>query len=167
MLPRATLRAARLLLLASGVGAPLLSLAEEPRPEMPAAAEAPRPAAPPSLAPRLTPPAAAAPAPARAEAEKGKAEAPAAASVPAAGGAAPAGPVLTVAELTEDTVRLAGPNVGLAPKQVGRVVGRDGATVGRVVIDRVLENGAVAKVVSGRENVSWGLRVRFDPPPKR
>jgi hypothetical protein len=163
MLQRASLRAAPLLFLAAVGGGPLRSFAEEPRAETPAAAEAPRPAAPPSLAPRLTPPAAASPAPARGEAEKGKAEAPAAA--PAAG--APSGPVLTVAELTEDTVRLAGPNIGLAPKQVGRVVGRDGATVGRVVIDRVLENGAVAKVVSGRENVSWGLRVRFDPPAKR
>ncbi|HEY6002082.1 MAG TPA: glucodextranase DOMON-like domain-containing protein, partial [Anaeromyxobacter sp.] len=77
------------------------------------------------------------------------------------------GPVLTVAEITEDTVRLAGPNIGLAPQQIGRVLGRDGATVGHVVLDRVLENGAVGHVVSGRENVTWGARVRFDPRPKR
>lgn len=165
MLPRAPVCAARLLLLASGLGGPLVSRAEEPRAEIPAAAEAPRPAAPPSLAPRLTPPAATGAASARVEPEK-KSETPAAAGAPPAA-AAPAGPVLTVAELTEDTVRLAGPNIGLAPKQIGRVVGRDGSTVGRVVIDKVLENGAVAKVVSGRENVSWGLRVRFDPPAKR
>jgi hypothetical protein len=78
-----------------------------------------------------------------------------------------AGPVLTVAEITEDTVRLAGPNIGLAPQQIGRVLGRDGATVGHVVLDQVLENGAVGHVVSGRENVAWGARVRFDSQGKR
>jgi hypothetical protein len=67
-----------------------------------------------------------------------------------------------VAEVSEDLVTLAGPNIGLVPMQLGRVVDRDGATLGLVVVDRVLENGAVARIVSGRDNVRWGARVRFD-----
>jgi hypothetical protein len=114
---------------------------------------APRLGAPPSLSPR-------APAP---PASPAGSLAPAA---PAAGGGA--GPILTVAELSDDVATLAGPNIGLAPQQVGRVLGRDGATVGHVVVDRVLENGVVARIVSGRENVRWGARVRFDVrPPQR
>jgi C-terminal binding-module, SLH-like, of glucodextranase len=76
--------------------------------------------------------------------------------------AAGSGPVLTVAEVSEDMVTLAGPNIGLVSLQLGRVIDRDGATVALVVIDRVLENGVVARIVSGRENVRWGARVRFD-----
>lgn len=116
------------------------------------------PAAPlPSLAPRLTlfpkaaPPSS--PLPLASEAGGG-APRPAAAS----------GQILTVAEMADDVVTLAGSNVGLVPLQAGRVLGRDGATVGHVVIDKVLENGAVGRVVSGRENVRWGSRVRFEPP---
>jgi C-terminal binding-module, SLH-like, of glucodextranase len=83
------------------------------------------------------------------------------------GDAGSSGPVLTVAEIADDRVRLAGPNIGLAPQQIGRVLGRDGATVGHVVLDEVLENGAVGHVVSGRENVAWGARVRFDSQARR
>lgn len=85
-----------------------------------------------------------------------------AATAEGTGPAGGSGPVLTVAEITEDRVRLAGPNIGLAQNQLGRVLGRDGATVGHVVIEQVLENGVQARVVSGRDNVRWGARVRFD-----
>src|SRR5512138_912240 len=157
---------ARLLLLASALSLASTAGSEEPRAaaaappqaraqaEGAAKAQEPAPATP-SLSPRLAPaPDAPRPTPTRASdgKEKGGGAPP----------AAPAGPVLTVAEISEDTVRLAGPNVGLAPKQVGRVIARDGSTVGRIEIERVLENGAVGRVVSGRENVAWGARVRFD-----
>jgi hypothetical protein len=135
--------------------APASSDAAAPRAQAPA--EGTTSAAPPSLSPRLTP-APAPPATPAASGERSKDAGPA---------AAPAGPLLTVAEISEDTVRLAGPNVGLAPQQAGRVLGRDGATVARVVVDKLLENGVVARVVAGRENVTWGARVRFDAPAKR
>jgi hypothetical protein len=174
---------ARLLLLASALSIPGLARSDEPGAAAGAAAQAhgqanasgpaaprkeaegaapgqePSAAAAPSLSPRLTPAPAAppsAPSPGAEQKEKS-----------AAGAAAPAGPVLTVAEISDDAVRLAGPNVGLAPKQVGRVIARDGATVGRIVIVRVLENGAEGVVVSGRENVAWGARVRFEAPARR
>jgi hypothetical protein len=120
-------------------------------PDSPARASGP----PPSLTPRLTLSPVPGPLPSRNAGERTR------------GQVGSAGPVLTVAEISEDTVQLAGPNVGLAPQQIGRVLGRDGATVGHVVLDRVLENGAVGHVVSGRENVSWGARVRFDSQAQR
>ncbi len=79
--------------------------------------------------------------------------------------AGPAGAILTVADVSEDVVTLAGATVGLVPLQIGRVVDRDGATVGRVVVERLLENGVVARVVSGRDNIRWGARVRFEAQP--
>jgi hypothetical protein len=162
---------ARLLLLASAASLASTASPEEPRaaaaappqgqPQAEGTAKAQEPGAPavPSLSPRLAAPDAPRSTPSAASGgrEKGGAAPP----------AAPAGPVLTVAEISEDAVRLAGPNIGLAPKQVGRVIARDGTTVGRIEIERVLENGAVGRVVSGRENVAWGARVRFDAQAKR
>lgn len=115
-------------------------------------AAAPR-APPPSLTARLMP---SPPRPASAP------SAPGGAGNEGTGRTAPAGPVLTVAGISEDVVTLAGSIIGLAPTQLGRILGQDGATVGHVVIERVLENGVVARIVSGRENVRWGARVRFD-----
>ncbi len=77
------------------------------------------------------------------------------------------GPVLTVAEVADGVVTLAGANIGLVPGQTGRVLGPDGGTVARVMIEQVLENGAVARVVSGLDNVRWGARVRFDAQAPR
>ena len=124
---------------------------------LPAGAEeaspAPAPPPPPSLTPRLTPsPGRIVPPPPRDAGEK------------PGGAATGSGPVLTVAEISEEIVTLAGPIIGLAPLQVGRVLDHDGATVGRVIIEKILENGVVARVYQGRENVRWGARVRFDAP---
>ena len=122
----------------------------------PAVAEAsPPPSTLPSLTPRLTPLLPPPPPPGGA----GQRDGDDGAAPPAA-----SGPVLTVADISEEIVTLAGPIIGLAPLQIGRVLDRDGRTVGRVIIEKVLENGVVAKVYGGRENIRWGARVRFDAP---
>ena len=77
-------------------------------------------------------------------------------------GAAATGPVLAVADVSDDLATLAGPTAGLAPLQIGRVLGAEGATEGRVVIERVLEGGVLARIVAGREHVQPGVRVGFD-----
>lgn len=96
------------------------------------------------------------------------AAAPPPAGDPAEGGAGAvptAGLVLTVADVSGDLATLAGPITGLAPLRIGRVLGEAAAGEGRVVIERVLESGVLARIVAGREHVRWGARVRFDPPP--
>jgi hypothetical protein len=99
------------------------------------------------------PAAAAAPAPAAAPAERsGDAE-------------SSSGPVLTVADVAGDLTTLAGPTAGLAPLRIGRVLGEAATGEGRVVIERIFEGGVLARIVSGREHVRWGARVRFDTPP--
>lgn len=92
--------------------------------------------------------------------------APKTAPAPVATGAAPAEPapgetVLRVVDVSGDLVTLEGPVEGLVPLQLGRVLGEDGETVGRVVVVRVLGGGVVASVIEGEERVARGARVGF------
>jgi hypothetical protein len=71
----------------------------------------------------------------------------------------PAG--LSVVDLADDVLSIAGPVEGLKPLQLGRVVDDKGQTVARIVVLQVLENGVVARAVDGRERVTRGARVVF------
>jgi hypothetical protein len=81
----------------------------------------------------------------------------------AAGRVAPPG--LTVADVSGDMVSISGSTAGLRPMQLGRVLGPDGATVARIVLVQVLEKGAVASAVDGREKIERGARVEFEREP--
>ena len=76
----------------------------------------------------------------------------------------PAGPELTVQYVAGNMISLSGPAAGLQPMQFGRVVGKDGSTIARVVIVQVLETGLVVSAVENGEKITRGARVRFDPP---
>jgi hypothetical protein len=78
--------------------------------------------------------------------------------------AAAVAPSLAVVDLAGTTVTIGGPVAGLQPMRIGRVLGPDGAPVARIVVTRVLEAGAIADVLDGREKIQRGARVRFDLP---
>lgn len=82
---------------------------------------------------------------------------------PPAEAAAPAAPsFLVVADVSGDLATLDGALPGLAPMRIGRVLGKGGRTVGRVVVTQVLEAGAVARIVEGRGRFGRGDQVVFD-----
>lgn len=68
----------------------------------------------------------------------------------------------TVVDVSGDMVSISGPAAGLRPMQLGRVLGPDGATAARIVVVQVLQKGAVASAVDGRERIERGARVEFD-----
>ena len=76
----------------------------------------------------------------------------------------PAGPELTVQYIAGNMISLSGAAAGLQPMQFGRVVGKDGSTIARVVIVQILETGLVVSAVENGEKITRGARVRFDPP---
>jgi len=74
---------------------------------------------------------------------------------------APTPPALTVADVADRTVTVAGDVTGLAPLMIGRVLDADGATVARIVVVRVLDKGFVADVSDGAEHIRRGATVVF------
>lgn len=76
---------------------------------------------------------------------------------------APPAAGLTVADLADDVVSIAGPVDGLKPLQLGRVVDEKGETVARIVVLQVLERGLVARAVDGQGRITRGAKVVFDP----
>jgi len=71
---------------------------------------------------------------------------------------------LTVTDVSEGMVSVSGPVAGIKAMQLGRVVGPSGATVARLVVIQVFENGLVASAVEGRDRIERGATVRFDAP---
>ena len=76
----------------------------------------------------------------------------------------PAVPALTIADVSDETVTLAGPTAGLRSMMIGRVVGPGGAVVGHVVVVRVVEGGIIATASDGGDQMKPGFAVQFDAP---
>lgn len=77
---------------------------------------------------------------------------------------APTPTALAVADVSDDLVTVSGPPAGVRPLQIGRVLGSDGQTVARLVVERVLDAGFVARAVDGKERIGRGAAVVFDAP---
>lgn len=77
---------------------------------------------------------------------------------------APAAAVV-VADVDGKMVTLRGDLTGVAPLSIGRVVDASGALVGRVVVQRLLEGGALAEIVDGAERIVRGTPVSFAREP--
>jgi hypothetical protein len=75
--------------------------------------------------------------------------------------APPPAPGFRVVDVDGETVTLAGDPRGIQPMMIGRVLDVRGATVGRVVVARVLEAGVVATIVEGR--AERGAAVQLAP----
>lgn len=75
-----------------------------------------------------------------------------------------AGPAaaLAVADVADDLVTVSGPPAGVRPLQILRVVASDGSTVARLVVERVIDAGIVARAVEGKERIARGAVVVFD-----
>lgn len=69
---------------------------------------------------------------------------------------------LTVADVAGDLVTVSGSTAGLKALQIGRVLGADGGPAARIVVEKVLETGLVARVVEGGDRIARGAEVRFD-----
>ncbi|MBK9516606.1 MAG: hypothetical protein IPO09_04470 [Anaeromyxobacter sp.] len=78
---------------------------------------------------------------------------------PAAAGA------LLVVDVTDELVSARGPVAGLQPMQFGRVLDAQGATVARVMILRVLDQGVLASAIAGKERIARGATLLFDAAP--
>ena len=78
-----------------------------------------------------------------------------------------ASPAWSVEYIAGNLVSILGPTTGLRPMQFGRVLGPDGALLGRVVIVQVLDTGIVASAVEGHDGIIRGARIRFDTEPKK
>jgi glucodextranase-like protein len=72
---------------------------------------------------------------------------------------------LVVSEVSGELVTLEGAVAGLGPMRLGRVLAPDGSTVARVVVERVLEVGLLARAVDGGATIARGARVSFDVAP--
>lgn len=85
--------------------------------------------------------------------------------VTAAGaGDGPAPARWTVADVAGDVVTVSGPPAGLAPLQIGRVLGPGGETAARVVVEKRLDAGWIGRAVEGAGRIARGAAVAFDPP---
>jgi hypothetical protein len=58
-----------------------------------------------------------------------------------------------------------GPTKGVGVMQIGKVVGSDGAPVGRVIVTQVIEGGVVGRAVEGGDAIRPGMGVEFGTPP--
>ena len=77
----------------------------------------------------------------------------------------PAGPALSVADVSGGVVSMKGPTKGVGVMQIGKVVGSDGAPVGRVIVTQVIEGGVVGRAVEGGDAIRPGMGVEFGTPP--
>jgi len=66
---------------------------------------------------------------------------------------------LTVADVAGDLVTVAGPSAGIGPLQILRVIGPDGETAARLVVEKVLDAGIVARAVEGNARIVRGAAV--------
>jgi len=48
--------------------------------------------------------------------------------------------------------------------QIGKVLGSDGAPVGRVIVTQMIEGGAVGRAVEGGDAIRPGMGVEFTTP---
>ncbi|MCA1829562.1 MAG: hypothetical protein LC689_21775, partial [Myxococcales bacterium] len=74
------------------------------------------------------------------------------------------GPELSVAYVAGNLISLSGPAADIKQMQFGRVLGKDGATVARVVVVQVVEGGVVVSAVENGDKIARGAKVRFDLP---
>ena len=79
---------------------------------------------------------------------------------------APAGLELSVAYVAGNLISLSGAAPGIQPMQFGRVLGKDGQMVARVVVVQVVEGGLVVSAVENGDRIARGARVRFDAPKR-
>ncbi|HTS82491.1 MAG TPA: glucodextranase DOMON-like domain-containing protein [Myxococcaceae bacterium] len=73
----------------------------------------------------------------------------------------PAAPTLTVADVSSGVVSIKGPSKGVGVMQIGKVLGPDGAAVGRVIVTQVIEGGVVGRAVEGGDAIRPGMGVEF------
>ena len=83
----------------------------------------------------------------------------------AATAAKPAGPSVSVADVSGGVVSMKGPSKGLGVMQIGKVLGPDGSPVGRVIVTQVVEGGVVGRAVEGGDAIRPGMGVEFSTPP--
>jgi len=76
----------------------------------------------------------------------------------------PAGPVLAVADVSGGVVSIKGPSKGVGVMQIGKVLGADGAPVGRIIVTQVIEGGVVGRAVEGGDQIRPGMGVEFPTP---
>jgi hypothetical protein len=76
----------------------------------------------------------------------------------------PAGPELSVAYVAGNMISLSGVSAGIRQMQFGRVLGKNGDTVARVVVVQVVDGGLVVSAVENGEKIVRGARVQFDAP---
>ena len=76
----------------------------------------------------------------------------------------PAGPTLAVADVSGGVVSIKGPSKGLGVMQIGKVLGPDGAPVGRIIVTQVIEGGVVGRAVEGGDQIRPGMGVEFATP---
>ena len=77
----------------------------------------------------------------------------------------PSGPALSVADVSGGVVSMKGPTKGVGVMQIGKVLGPDGAPVGRVIVTQMIEGGAVGRAVEGGDAIRPGMGVEFATPP--
>lgn len=76
----------------------------------------------------------------------------------------PAGPILTVADVSGGVVSMKGSSKGVGVMQIGKVVRSDGSPVGRIIVTQVVEGGVVARAVEGGDQIRPGMGVEFTTP---
>lgn len=76
----------------------------------------------------------------------------------------PPSPSLSVADVSGGIVSMKGPTKGLGVMQIGKVLGTDGAPVGRVIVTQMIEGGAVGRAVEGGDAIRPGMGVEFVTP---
>jgi hypothetical protein len=76
----------------------------------------------------------------------------------------PAGPLLSVADVSGGVVSIKGPSKGIGVMQIGKVLGPDGSPVGRVIVTQVVEGGVVGRAVEGGDQIRQGMGVEFATP---
>jgi hypothetical protein len=75
-----------------------------------------------------------------------------------------AGPALSIADVSGGVVSMKGPTRGVGVMQIGKVLGPDGAPVGRVIVTQMIEGGAVGRAVEGGDAIRPGMGVEFATP---
>jgi len=79
----------------------------------------------------------------------------------------PAAATLSVADVSGGIVSMKGPTNGVGVMQIGKVLGTDGSSVGRVIVTQVIEGGVVGRAIEGGDAIRPGMGVVFTTiPPK-
>jgi hypothetical protein len=79
----------------------------------------------------------------------------------------PAAATLSVADVSGGIVSMKGPTNGVGVMQIGKVLGTDGSSVGRVIVTQVIEGGVVGRAIEGGDAIRPGMGVEFTTiPPK-